>query len=213
MGKPMLSSAETKKIVNVYSQYALNEEYIITLAAFLNEQNKLTAVRLANDAERLAKKGIDCVEELEIYIAKKTKTSNDEWQYRRFFKIYERPLSDDESARAQKWFGDYGYSEAIIGLAYSITTTNKGGLEIPYMDAILSGWHESGCKTVEDCKAQNEKFKEDWQTKSSDGAETASRPHKKTKAKPRYGDFDVADAFAKALERSYSDSDDENKGD
>ena len=132
MGKPMLSSAETKKIVNVYSQYALNEEYIITLAAFLNEQNKLTAVRLANDAERLAKKGIDCVEELEIYIAKKARTTDSDWQYKHFFAIFDRPLSDDESERAERWFSTYGYSEEIVGLAYSITTKNKGKLEIAY---------------------------------------------------------------------------------
>ena len=208
MKKPMLSSTEAKKIVTVYTKYALNEEFIITLAAFLDEQNKLTAVRLATDAENLVKKGIDCVEELEIYMAKKTKTSGAHYEYKRFFKIFDRPLSDDEAERAERWFGDFGYSEAIVGLAYSITTTNKGRLEIPYMDAILTSWHESGCKTVDDCRAQNEKFKEEWRTENAkEDAQPSAPSTKKTKKKPRYGDFDVADAFAKALERSYSDSD------
>ncbi len=213
MKKPMLSSAEAKKIVTVYTKYALNEEFIITLAAFLVEQNKLTAARLVTDAENLVKKGIDCVEELEIYIAKKTKTSNADYAYKRFFKIYDRPLSEDESARAEKWFADFGYSEAIVGLAYSITTTNMGGLEIPYMDAILTSWHESGCKTVDDCREQNEKFKEDWRIENANADNSPAHCSKKTKKKPRYGDFDVADAFAKALDRSYGDSDTDNKGD
>ena len=211
MKKPMLSSAEAKKIVTVYTKYALNEEFIITLAAYLVEQNKLTATRLATDAENLVKKGIECVEELEIYIAKKMKTSSADYAYKRFFKIHDRPLSEDESERAERWFGDFGYSEAIVGLAYSITTTNKGRLEIPYMNAILTSWHESGCKTVDDCKAQNEKFKEDWRVENAKPDETPAPSSKKTKKKPRYGDFDVADAFAKALERSYSDSDDTDK--
>ena len=208
MGKPMLSTAETKKIVNVYTQYALNEEYIITLAAFLKEANKLTAVRLASDAENLVKKGIDCVEELEIYIAKKAKLSDAEWQYKKFFGIYDRTLSPDECERAERWFCTFGYSEEIIGLAYSITTKNKSKLEMPYMDSIISGWHASGCKTLLDCERENAKFKEEWAEKSN-GEQTLPSSRRKPKEKPRYGDFDVADAFAKALERSYGANDED----
>ena len=211
MGKPMLSTSETKKIVNVYVQYGLNEEYIITLAAFLKEQNKLTAVRLAADAERLVKKGIDCTEELEIYVSKTAKLSDAEWQYKKFFAIYDRPLSPDETERAEKWFCTYGYSEEIIGLAYSITTKNTGKLEISYMDSILTGWYNSGCKTVADCEAQNEKFKEGWKSDSLNADNASAPSRRKTKEKPRYGEFDVADAFAKALERSYGASDDDEK--
>lgn len=210
MEKPMLSTAETKKIVNIYVQYALNEEYIITLAAFLKESNKLTATRLAADAERLVKKGIDCTEELEIYLSKLAKLSDAEWQYKKFFNIYDRPLSSDESERAEKWFCTFGYSQEIIGLAYSITTKNKSKLEMPYMDSIITGWYNSGCKTLSDCQAENEKFKEGWKSenlKGEDSAPTISK--RKPKEKPRYGEFDVADAFAKALERSYGTSDSE----
>ena len=209
MEKPMLSTSETKKIVNVYTQYALNEEYIITLAAFLKEQNKLTAVRLASDAERLVKKGIDCTEELEIYIAKKAKLSDAEWQYKKFFAIYDRPLSPDESERAEKWFYTFGYSEEIIGLAYSITTKNKNKLEIAYMDSIITGWYNSGCKTVADCEAENEKFREEWKAENLKDENASPSSKRKPKEKPRYGNFDVTDAFTKALQRSYGDSDDE----
>ena len=208
MDKPMLSTAETKKIVNVYVQYSLNEEYIITLAAFLKEQNKLTAVRLASDAERLVRKGIDCVEELEIYISKAAKVSDAEWQYKKFFAIYDRPLSPEESERAEKWFCTFGYSEQILGLAYSITTTNRGKLELPYMDSIVTGWFNSGCKTVADCEAENEKFKAEWKAENKRDGEAPSQ-RRKQKEKPRYGDFDVTDAFARALERSYGSSEDE----
>ena len=211
MDKPMLSTAETKKIVNVYLQYALNEEYIITLAAFLKEEKKLTAIKLASDAERLAKKGIDCVEELEIYLSKRAKVSDAEWQYKHFFAIFDRPLSADESERAEKWFSTFGYSEEIIGLAYSITTKNKSKLEISYMDSIITGWYNSGCKTLEDCRAQNERFREEWRAENLTDTQSSPAPQRrKQKEKPRYGEFDVTDAFAKALERSYGSADDED---
>ena len=50
------------------------------------------------------------------------------------------------------------------------------------------------------------KFSAEWQGESSTPKTSSSR---KKKEKPRYGDFNVNDAFAKALERSYG-SDDEN---
>ena len=206
MERPMLSSAETKKIVNVYTEYALNEEYVITLAAFLKEKEKLTASRLAADAERLVKKGIDCTEELEIYLAKMAKLSDAEWHYKRLIGIYDRSLSPLERELAEKWYCVYGYSDEIIGLAFSTTVKNKTTLELPYMDAILTSWNEKGCRTLEECEAEMRKFSAEWQDEKSPPKTSSSR---KKKEKPRYGDFNVNDAFAKALERSYG-SDDEN---
>ncbi len=205
MGKPMLSTSEAKKIVSVYTKYALDEEFIITLAAFLCEQKRLTAARLEAYAENLARQGIDCTEELEIYIAKKSSENSADYEYKHFFRIYDRPLSADDKDRAERWFLTYGFSEEIVGLAYSITTTNKGKLELSYMDSILTGWYESGCKTVDDCKAQNEKFKGEWKANNLQNSDTPPASRKKAKEKPRYGEFDVADVFAKALERSYGE--------
>lgn len=208
MDKPMLSTTEAKAIVSVYTKHELNEEYIITLAAFLKEQKKLTAARLVRDAEGLVEKGITCLEELEIYLEKAAKQSSAEWEYKRLLGIYGRTLSRDEAERAEKWFYTYGYSEEIIGLAFSITTTVTGKLEISYMDSIINGWYNSGCKTLEDCKAQNEKFKDEKRAENSPGNLTQPT-RRKQKEKPRYGEFNVADAFSKALERSYGSSDDE----
>lgn len=213
MDKPMLSTAETKKIVNIYSQYNLNEEYIITLAAYLKERNRLTANRLADEAESLSGKGITCTEDLEIYIEKNAKLSYAEWQYKRVIGIFGRALSPVESEMADRWFNTYAYSEQIVKIAFGIATKNNIKLEISYMDAIIKSWYEKGCKTIADCNAENEKFLLERKSKNaptadSNQAEGASR--RRQKEKPRYGDFDVNDAFKKALERSYGSSDEEN---
>lgn len=208
MDKPMLSTSEAKAIVSAYTKYELNEEYIITLAAFLKDQKKLTATRLAKDAESLAEKGINCLEELEIYLEKVARQSSADWEYKRLLGIYGRTLSKDESERAERWFCTYGYSEEIIGLAYSITTSVTGKLEIAYMDKIITEWYNGGCKTLEECKSQNEKFKEDRRTENTQSSD-APKNRRKQKEKPRYGNFDVSEAFARALERSYGSSDDE----
>lgn len=211
MDRPMLSTSETKRIVTVYTDYALNEEYIITLAAFLKEKDKLTVTKLVSDAERLAKKGLDCVEELEIYLAKRSKLSDAEWRYKKLIGIYDRALSPLESEMAEKWYCVFGYTDEIIGHAFSLTTSRKNKLEIHYMDAILTSWHESGCKTLEECEAAARKFSLDWQEENSKGnAPKRTSGRGKQAEKPRYGEFNVEDAFAKALMRSYGSEENED---
>lgn len=213
MDKPMLSTAETRKIVNIYSQFGLNEEYVITLAAFLKEKNRLTAVHLFDEAERLFKKGITCVEELEIYIEKNAKLSDAEWHYKRLIGVFGRALSPAESEMAERWFSVYSYSEEIISLAFSIATKNNIKLEISYMDAIVKNWYEKGCKTLEDCNRENDRFSEEWKSKNLGAEQSKSYDGpsaRRQKEKPRYGDFDVNDAFKKALERSYGASEEDN---
>jgi DNA replication protein DnaD len=68
------------------------------------------------------------------------------------------------------------------------------------MDKVLSGWHAKGLSTLEECRAANSV------SKAAAEKPTPTRPKAKSKPeKPRYGDFDVNDAFAKALERSYGE--------
>ena len=203
--KPALSSFETKKIVTLCTQYSLSDEFIITLAAYLMENKKLSITRLVTDAQRLVKNGIDCVEELEKYITNKKSETSDERELREIVGIKNRNLSGKEKEYAKKWFSTYGYSESIIGLAFDKATINTETASLPYMDKLLTRWHEEGCKTYEECYALLQ----------SDSASIASQYKKKSdevkqkkKTTARYGDFDINDAFNKALSRSYGD--DEN---
>ena len=93
----------------------------------------------------------------------------------------------------------------IVEEAYDVATLSSSGRNLfAYMDKVLLGWHEAGCKTVSECQAKRAADRATFTESTS--------PKKKSKSKPeppRYGDFDINDAFAKALERSYGDS--ENK--
>ena len=70
------------------------------------------------------------------------------------------------------------------------------------MDKVLTVWHEAGCKTVEECRAlaASEKAKAE---KDRADSQAARKKSKTEPEKPRYGDFDINDAFKAALERSY----------
>lgn len=203
VGKPALSTEESKQIVALYKDYSLDEEYIVMLAAHLSESGKRLSVPLiAGKADALFKRGITTVDELLTYISDKNEESEFEWEFKSIFGIYNRTLSPAERDYAAKWLGEFGFGAEIIKEAYGESTKHTSTLSYPYVDKILSGWSEAGCKTVEDCKRKSESEKP-----TQDAAEEKSAKKKKSEKKqtPRYGDFDVNDAFAKALMRSYGE--------
>ena len=203
MNKAALSTEEIKIISALYTQYALGEEYIITLAAYISERGRLTAVRLGTEAERLVKRGISSIDELEKYIETRQNESGAEWEFRHLIGIYNRTLSKKEQEFVKKWYHDMAYGEDMVGEAYDITVLNTGKLSLPYMDKLLSHWHEAGCKTLEDCTAliEREKIAKSAET----GEKTPPKLPRTQKQTPRYGDFDPVEAFERALSRSFSD--------
>lgn len=198
MGQACLSNSEIKNLTGLYTQYALSPDYIVTLAAYLSSKGNLTVKRLTNEAIRISGKGIDNAEALDAYITNIEESTGAEWEFRRVLGIYSRNLSPSEKGYFKKWSEDFGYSVNIVTEAYDIATLNTQKGDLRYMDKILTDWHEAGCRTVNECKARAE----------AEGAkltaEKATKKHAKSEAQtPRYGNFDVNEAFMNALERSF----------
>ena len=210
LDKPALSTEEVKKITSIYSQLSLSAEYIFTLAAHLAESGKFTATNLAKRAESLSEKGIDTLEALCVYIEEEGSENGTDKEFRRLFGIWNRKLSRAERDYFRKWSEDFGYSTEIVGEAYGIMTSKNagGGVNLKYIDTILTSWHEAGCTTVAQCRAENEKQSATRAEKAeSSGASTRRRSEPK---KPEFVNYDAEEAFRRALERSYGNLDDDN---
>lgn len=207
MGKPALTTEEVKKITAIYSQLSLSEEFIFTLAAHLNDKNALSATTLAKKAEKLYESGIDTIEALGIYIENDGRESGNDMEFRRVFGIWNRNLSKTEREYFKKWSEEYGFDVEIVGEAYGIYTASHSGsgVSLPYIDTILSRWHECGCKTLSECRAQSETDKKERSEKKPERTDG-----KKTDKKPKFVDFDVNDVFKRALERSYGKEENDN---
>lgn len=197
-----LTTAEVKNITALYTQYALSAEYVLTLAAYLASGGRLTVRRLCNEAIKLSGRGIEAVEELEGYIKSLEESSGTEWEIRRILGIYGRNLSPSERAYFKKWSEDYGYSVTIVTEAYDIAALNTRHGDLRYMDKILTDWHEAGCRTVSECRARSEAERQQKTTESKSKKGSRSQPQT-----PRYGNFDVNEAFQNALERSFGTDD------
>ena len=207
MGKAALSTEEVKKITSIYTQLSLSVEFILTLAMHLAEDGNLTAVRLAKRAESLVNSGIDTIEALGAYIENNGAESDVDMEFRRLFGIWNRKLSESNRSYFRKWSEEYGYSTEIVGEAYNIWSSNDatGRLNLKYIDTILTRWHECGCRTIAECRAQNERDSSEMKEKKGN---TYTR--KRAEKKPQFLDFDVDEAIKRALERSYGSSENDN---
>ena len=67
-----------------------------------------------------------------------------------------RTLTPGEEKYAQSWL-DMGFDEEAISMAYERTCLNTGSLSWPYMNKILTRWHESGLHTAEKIRTGDRK--------------------------------------------------------
>ena len=202
MGTPCLSNQDVANLTNLHRQYQLSAEYIVVLDAYLQSKGEFTVRKLCNKAISLEKKGISTPEELEEYIV--SLDSGDEWEFRRSIGIYNRNLSQAEKDLFKKWSEEYGYGAAIVSEAYDISAMNTKSGNLRYMDKVLTNWFDAGCKTVSECRAHSE----------SERAKSKAQPTEKKYAKsrpetPRYGNFDVNEAFFNAIERSFGEKEED----
>ena len=201
--EPALSSEHTAILTALYTQYGLSPEYILTLASYMATKGKPNASTLKNKAISLHKRGIDTVEELERYIGDLERENTADWELKRLFGIKGRNLSDAELVYFRRWCDEFDFTTEIVSAAYDICSVATGGkLSLPYMDKILSEWHEAGCKTLDECRRHEEKNK----VERREAYKPKVKPREKEKPKPpRYGSFDVDEAFKAALKRSFGD--------
>lgn len=198
MTRHSLSSGEVKLITALVQQYGLTPEFVLLLAAHIASTSKLTPTKLRDEASRLLEKEITTLEELEKYIECVSAESDVHSEFRRIMGIYGRALSQSEKKFFSRWGIEFGFGTAIVAEAYDMAAMNAKG-SMKYMDKILTAWHEAGCKTVSECIAHSTAHK-------NEGAPAAEKKASRKKAEPtRYGDFDVQDAFERALLRSYGD--------
>ena len=204
MNKPALSTEEIKAVTEMYITHGVTAEYIVTLAAGIAKSGRLGTARLGRELAKLVENKCETLEQLETYLKSKETESQTEWEMRHVLGIYNRTLSATEKKYFKRWIEEYGFAAPIIARAYDITVIHSSKLSYPYMDRILKGWFDAGCKTLADCDEFTER------EKSKPKTENKPRTKEKTEAQvPRHGSFNIDDAFNKALARSFTSDDEE----
>lgn len=200
-----LTTAEAKIVSGIVEQYGLSTGYVALLAAHLKGTRGFTVAKLRDRAITLSDKGIDTLESLEIYISEKEKELKNEWEIRGILGIYDRRVSPTERKYFKAWCEELGFGGEVIREAYDITVMQTGARSLPYMNEILLSWSKAGLKTPEECREHSERTRPE-----SKKPEKKGEGQRKSESKPRYGNFDIDEAFQNALLRSYGDGESED---
>ncbi len=200
-----LDPTNAGRIVLLLNQLGVTPHYIMMLASHVTETRKNPSfATLERIARELHGEGITALEDLEIYIAKKSRYKSETAELRSIFGIYSRALSSGEDTAFSKWLNEYGYSTGIIGEAYDICVASTGKYSYKYIDKVLTVWHNAGINTLTDCRTYTDTHRDEF---FSEKIEKKKTKKVKEAEVPKYADFNSEDALMKALERSYSDTD------
>ena len=195
----VLSSTDINILVGLHEELHFSCEYICLLLEYYGEKAKKPMRYVEKVAFSLYDRGVLSFEELEAHIEKQRLMRSREGALRKLFGIGERALSSKEEEAFTRWCTEYGYDDAVIGLAYDLTVGATGKASVSYADKIISRFNTAGCKTAADANALLEKEKTEKAGKKAS--------HAKEKEKDEMRSFDVDDFFAHALDRSYGKKD------
>ena len=205
LGKTTLPTTEIKKLASLNTSLELSEEYVVALASYLLERDALSVTRLVSTASRLVDDGITTATTLTAYLEGKRREDSYTASMRSIFGIWGRNLSPTELKYFKKWQSEFSFTSDIVEYAYGIATESIAKLDYKYINAILTRWHEAGCKTIDEILEYEKHSKAEKENKKSAG----HRPRPKAEAEaPKYGNFDPREALAAALSRSYGDDND-----
>lgn len=186
----IFNNSEIEIIASLYSNLMLPGEYILALISYFVRKREKPLRYLEKVAYSFIDEGVDSPAALEERLRYLEKYEGYEGMVRKLFGLGGRSLIEKERKMIAAWLDDYGYGEDVVAKAYEITVNNTGKASLNYANTILKNWHEEGVKKVGDIQKKDSPAGKTTKTTRSGTATARS--------------FDVNDALAKALERSYN---------
>lgn len=101
---------------------------------------------IEKEAYTWAEQGIDTLEAAAAYIQTQNARHTQLAHLQALLQIRGRSLTAAEERYAQSWL-EMGFDDEAITMAYERTCLNTGALKWPYMNSILTRWHQAGLHT------------------------------------------------------------------
>ncbi len=174
----ILNSSEASCLLALRDYLGVDDEYILLIAAYCAAKNKKSVKYIEKTSVSIYDKGFDSTASLEEYLLWLEAYDKLESQIRRLIGAGARDFTAKEKERIERWHKTYGFDFEVIKAAYERTVDRTGKVALPYMDKILTSWHEKGFSTVADIEA---------------GEAVSSAPQS--------GSFDTDDFFSMAVKR------------
>lgn len=157
-----LSGADMKLLFGIYDYLALPPEVIMELLNYCAElyEEKYGSSRrpspraIEKEAYVWANREIMTLEQAEEYISGQKQRRSSLSSLARSLGIKGREPSATELKYLASWL-EMGFGQEAVAIAYDRTLTNTGALKWPYMDRILTRWHENGLHSPRDIEEKD----------------------------------------------------------
>ncbi len=178
-------------LIMMHDSYGLPFEVILMAVEYAVSQKKTGFSSIAKIGRTWSELEIDSLEGAMEYIEEHS-VINETWnKLRSLTDITNRTPTSKQRGYLVKWVKEYGYNADMIYYAYEEAIDRTGKMSMPYMDKIISNWHESGVKNPADMQKAKERWAENQQSRH--GKEDSKKVPPKSESDASYD----LDAFTK----------------
>lgn len=152
-----LNTEELKILLGIVNYLGMPMEVISVLFCYCKDRARQKNMKapslraIEKEAYAWAEQGIDSIEEAAAYIQRQNFRQSQVGKIMETLQIRGRKLTPAEAKYAQQWV-EWGFQPDVIAMAYERTCINTGGLNWPYMNRILTRWHEAGLMRPDDIR-------------------------------------------------------------
>lgn len=150
--KPTLTKNDLSSLFYLFDFAGMPPEIICGVIEYCAEIGKRNVEYVYKKATALYEDGITTYDKFEAYIEKSKRINDNIFKLRTLLGIGDRKLSTKEKKMFDCWFGDWNLPFEMVEFAYDKMIDAKGKIAIPYLNGILSRWHESGYQTAEEAE-------------------------------------------------------------
>jgi DnaD/phage-associated family protein len=151
-----LTPYETEGFLYLYSGLRLSAGYILMAAQYSRDIGRDNIRQIEKLVTGWVERGIDTYDKAEEEIARLSRCRSNEGRVKTMFGIRDRELSSREKQFIDHWYTDLGFDDELVKLAYDRTVDNTGKAAFPYLNKILTRWHETGIHTPQEAMAEME---------------------------------------------------------
>jgi len=155
LGK-ILSPDDLLRLFGIYDHLRLPPEVILQLITHCIKECSITGDGSAPSIRYIEKaaytwerEGVFTLEKAEEYLKALEAKKSARGEIKSALHIRDREFSATEKRYVDEWIA-MGFSKEAVAVAYDKTVVKTGGMAWPYMNTILSNWHNKGVHTPEE---------------------------------------------------------------
>ncbi len=138
----IIPPADVNILFSLYDWLKLPVEVIVMLFEYCTDKGKLNMRYIESTALRWVEQGLRTTEQVDEYCRREEEQKKHYAQFQKATGISGRTLSQTEKKYIDTWTEQFRFSMEMILLAYEQTVMNTGQISMPYMNKILTTWHQ-----------------------------------------------------------------------